>query len=93
MSFALEHGHGDSPAAAGLRPPRIVNLPASVLFAVAPLTMLPLLPRIRAAEIRRLLEHKAFDIAIMRSRLGVEPIALPAGLAMTLGSRPHADHQ
>jgi nucleoside-diphosphate-sugar epimerase len=70
---------------AGLRPPRIVNLPAPLLLAAAPLTVLPLLPRIRAAEIRRLLEDKAFDIGAMRARLGIEPMDLAAGLALTFG--------
>jgi nucleoside-diphosphate-sugar epimerase len=72
-------------ASAGLRPPHIVNLPAPLLLAAAPLTVLPLLPRIRAAEIRRLLEDKAFDIGPMRARLGIEPIDLTAGLAITFG--------
>jgi nucleoside-diphosphate-sugar epimerase len=66
--------------AAGLRPPRIVPLPALLLRAAAPLTVLPGLPRIRGAEIRRLLEDKDFDIAPMRAVLGIEPVPLEAGL-------------
>jgi hypothetical protein len=58
-------------------------LPAPLLFAAAPLTALPFLPRIRGPEIRRLLEDKAFDIGSMRARLGVEPMDLEAGLALT----------
>ena len=52
--------------AAGLRPPRIVPVPALLLRALAPLTRLPGLPRIGADEIRRLTEDKAFDISAMR---------------------------
>ena len=41
------------------------------------------MPRIRVAEIRRLTEDKAFDIAPMSATLGVRPIPLEAGLALT----------
>jgi uncharacterized protein YbjT (DUF2867 family) len=72
-------------AASGLAPPRIVGMPAALLMAAAPFTaVLPGVPRVRAAEIRRLLEDKAFDVGPMRSVLGVQPIALPDGLARTL---------
>ena len=67
-------------AAAGLAPPRIVAVPAWLLMAASPLTLLPLLPRIRPAEIRRLLEDKAFDIAPMIEQLGVTPRSLADGL-------------
>jgi uncharacterized protein YbjT (DUF2867 family) len=40
-------------------------------------------PPVRPDEIRRLLEDKAFDIAGMRQTLGVEPIPLAKGLALT----------
>lgn len=72
-------------AAAGLSPPRIVPVPAALLLALAPLTRLPGLPRIRPAEIRRLLEDKAFGIEAMRSRLGLDPIPLAVGLSLTFG--------
>lgn len=72
-------------AAAGLSPPRIVPVPATLLLALAPLTRLPGLPRIRPAEIRRLLEDKAFGIEAMRSRLGLDPIPLAVGLSLTFG--------
>jgi len=76
-------------AAAGLAPPRIVAVPGRVLVALAPLLgQLPFLPRVRAAEVRRLLEDKAFDIAPMRALLGVTPIPLADGLARTFGG-PH----
>ena len=75
-------------SAAGLPPPRIVPVPAGLLLALAPLTRLPLLPRIKGAEIRRLLENKAFSIAPMRARLGVDPIPLATGLALTFGPPP-----
>jgi len=71
---------------AGLREPRIVDVPAGLLLALAPLTALPFLPRIRAAEIRRLLEDKAFSISRMRASLDVDPISLAAGLALTFGN-------
>ncbi len=71
--------------AAGLKPPRIVPLPARLLMAASVLTALPGLPHIRAAEIRRLLEDKAFDIAPMRDRLGIAPIALDEGLGRLFG--------
>ena len=70
-------------AAAGLAPPRILPVPAGLLMAAAELTRLPGVPRIRRAEIQRLLEDKAFDIAPMRAELGVNPISLTAGLALT----------
>lgn len=69
--------------AARLSAPRIVTIPAWALMAFTPLTFLPGVPRIRAAEIRRLLEDKAFDIAPMREQLGVAPIPLADGLALT----------
>jgi nucleoside-diphosphate-sugar epimerase len=70
-------------AAAGLARPRIVPLPAALLRALAPLTRLPGLPRIRADEIRRLTEDKAFPIGDMRRMLGIDPLPLAAGLALT----------
>ena len=73
-------------AAAGLPPPRVLAVPASLLLGLAPLTRLPGLPRIRPAEIRRLLEDKAFGIETMRARLAVDPIPLERGLALTFGN-------
>ncbi len=69
--------------AAGIARPRIVPIPAWLLMAATPLTALPGLPRVRGDEVRRLLEDKAFDVAPMRALLGVEPMALAAGLART----------
>jgi nucleoside-diphosphate-sugar epimerase len=70
--------------AAGLAWPRIVPLPGRLLMALAPaISILPLLPVIRADEVRRLTEDKAFDIGPMRELLGVEPIPLEDGLART----------
>ena len=74
--------------AAGLPPPRIVPIPPTLLRALAPLTVLPGLPRIRGAEIRRLGEDKAFDIAPARARLGFDPMPLSRGLALTFGTPP-----
>jgi uncharacterized protein YbjT (DUF2867 family) len=71
-------------AAAGLPPPRIVPVPiAPLLMAAALSRLVPFLPTIRRAEIRRLTEDKAFDIAAMRAELGIEPMAIEAGLART----------
>lgn len=76
-------------AAAGLRAPPILPIPALPLRLLAPLTrFIPGLPRIGADEIRRLTEDKAFDIGPMRRILGVEPIPLDQGLALTFAS-PH----
>ncbi len=71
-------------AAAGLPQPRIVAVPALPLRLLVPLTrLLPGLPTIRRAELRRLSEDKAFDIGPMRAMLGVEPVPLAQGLAST----------
>jgi uncharacterized protein YbjT (DUF2867 family) len=69
--------------AAGLRPPRVVPVPAWLLRLAAPLTALPGLPHIRANEIRRLLEDKNFPVAEMIDILGVRPVPLDVGLAST----------
>jgi hypothetical protein len=53
-------------------------------------TLVPLLPTVRPAEIRRLLEDKAFDISTMIDTLGVRPIALDDGLMRTF-HRPDLD--
>ncbi len=74
--------------AAGLPPPRIVPVPSGLLRALSPLTLLPAVPRIRAAEIRRLGEDKAFGIDAMRSRLDIDPIPLEQGLRLTFESAP-----
>jgi hypothetical protein len=53
-------------------------------MAAAALTrFLPLVPTVHPAEIRRLLEDKAFDIGAMRQVLGVDPIPLAKGLTLT----------
>lgn len=76
-------------AAAGLRAPPVLPIPALPLRLLAPLTrFIPGLPRIGADEIRRLTEDKAFDIGPMRRILGVEPIPLDRGLALTFAP-PH----
>ena len=74
--------------AAGLPPPRIVPVPAGLLMALAPLaSRLPGLRRVSAAEIRRLTEDKAFDIAPMLATLQVKPMSLQEGLFRTFA--PH----
>jgi uncharacterized protein YbjT (DUF2867 family) len=71
-------------SAAGLPRPRIVPVPAApLLLAAAAIRLLPGIPTIRSAEIRRLLEDKAFDTAAMRQILGIDPLPLPEGLART----------
>ena len=72
--------------AAGLRPPRLIDAPAWLLRAALPLTRLPGLPRIHPDELRRLLEDKAFPIDAMRTMLGLNPISLERGLALTFGA-------
>ena len=67
--------------AAGQRRPRIVPLPPRLLRLAAAFTALPGLPRVRGAEVRRMMEDKAFDTVEMRRRLGVVPISLVRGLA------------
>ena len=70
--------------ASGARRPRTWTVPAGPLIALAALTrFLPGVPTIEGAEIRRLLEDKAFDIGPMRDVLGVTPISLREGLALT----------
>ncbi len=71
-------------ASAGLRAPPILPIPALPLRLAAPLTrFIPGLPSVTGDEIRRLTEDKAFDIGPMRTILGVEPIPLDQGLALT----------
>ena len=73
--------------AAGVRVPAILPVPLLPLLALSPLTRLvPRLPTVRAAELRRLTEDKAFDIAAMRRELGVAPRPLEAGLARTFAA-------
>jgi nucleoside-diphosphate-sugar epimerase len=74
--------------AAGLGAPRIVAFPAGPLIAAAWVTCrLPFLPDVGPAEIRRLLEDKAFDITPARQRLGFDPIPLDEGLARTFATQ------
>jgi uncharacterized protein YbjT (DUF2867 family) len=76
-------------AAAGLRVPRIIGCPTAPLIAAAVLTrFLPGVPTVHPAEIRRLLEDKAFDITPMREALGFSPMPLTEGLARTF-TKPH----
>jgi uncharacterized protein YbjT (DUF2867 family) len=76
-------------AAAGLPPPRIIPVPGWILRWAAPLTRLvPGIPTIRAAEVRRLMEDKSFGIEMMHRLLGITPIGLAEGLAQTFS----ADH-
>jgi nucleoside-diphosphate-sugar epimerase len=75
--------------AAGIRPPHILPCPAAPLIMLATLTrFLPFLPTVRTAEVRRLLEDKAFDIGLMQTMLRIDPMSLEEGLARTF-ARPH----
>jgi uncharacterized protein YbjT (DUF2867 family) len=70
--------------AAGLPAPRIMPFPAAPLILGARLAQfIPGLPTVRAEEIRRLMENKAFDIAPMRALLEIDPLPLTKGLART----------
>jgi uncharacterized protein YbjT (DUF2867 family) len=71
-------------AACGLRKPFILPFPAAPLIFAARLTRhVAALPTIQPEEIRRLVEDKAFDIAVMRNLLHINPIPLAQGLALT----------
>jgi uncharacterized protein YbjT (DUF2867 family) len=71
-------------AAAGTRMPAVVPFPAGPLILASRLAgYVPGLPKVRPEEIRRLMEDKAFDIAQMRTILGVNPLPLAKGLALT----------
>jgi nucleoside-diphosphate-sugar epimerase len=73
--------------AAGLRRPRIIALPVPALIAGAMASrLMPVVPRIRPAEVRRLVEDKYFDIGPMIEILGVQPIPLDKGLALTFAN-------
>ena len=77
----------------GLRRRPVVAVPAAVLIPLAALARrLPGLPDIGPAEIRRLLEDKAFDIAPMRAALGFEPVSLAAGLRAMASTTPKLAH-
>ena len=66
------------------RRPLILPVPGPLLEVGAGLTaLLPFLPRVRRAEIRRLAEDKAFPIRDMQQRLGVQPMSLAEGLSRT----------
>jgi uncharacterized protein YbjT (DUF2867 family) len=74
-------------AAAGLKPPRIVPVSGLMLRWAAPLTRLvPGIPTIRPAEVRRLMEDKSYGIEMMQRLLGITPIGLAEGLAQTFGT-------
>jgi uncharacterized protein YbjT (DUF2867 family) len=74
-------------AASGAARPRVLPVPGGPLIAAAGLTrFIPGIPTITGAEVRRLMEDKAFDIAPMRDVLGLQPISLAEGLVLTFGA-------
>jgi uncharacterized protein YbjT (DUF2867 family) len=78
-------------AAAKLRPPTIIPVPAAILMALAPVAaLLPFLPDISPMEIRRLLEDKAFTVGPMFATLGVRGMTLEQGLQLTF-AQPRQD--
>ncbi|MFQ3621980.1 MAG: NADH-ubiquinone oxidoreductase [Acetobacteraceae bacterium] len=65
---------------------RVLRVPLRVALALgAVLSLVPGLPRVSGAEIRRLVENKDFDISAARDLLGFAPMSLEAGLALTFG--------
>ena len=72
--------------------PAIVAVPAWLPIAAAWIMhAVPFLPDVEPAEVRRLLEDKAFDIAPARAALGFDPIAFREGLARTFGNPHHRE--
>jgi uncharacterized protein YbjT (DUF2867 family) len=70
--------------AAGLRRPRIVGAPTSLLIAAGSLLRhIPRMPLVYKEEIRRMLEDKDFDVRPMQEILGIRPIPPHEGLART----------
>ncbi len=75
-------------AASGQRPPRIVAVPAGPLMALARLfCYIPFLPRVRPAEIRRLMEDKSFAVDPMIGTFGFTSMSLHEGLSRTFANR------
>ncbi len=73
-------------ARAAGRKVRVLGVPLQVAFALGALTaVVPGLPKVTRAEIRRLVEDKDFDISPARDLLGFSPMSLDAGLALTFG--------
>ena len=61
----------------------IVTIPLAPLLLLARASrVLPFLPSIEPAEIRRLREDKSFDISQMRERLGVAPMSFAEGIRL-----------
>lgn len=78
-------------AAAGLGSRLFLPVPAAILEFLIPLTKkLPRFPSIERAEVRRLLEDKAFSIQPMQDRLGFTPLPLKDGLARLFGQPTEA---
>ncbi|HET7882711.1 MAG TPA: SDR family oxidoreductase [Acetobacteraceae bacterium] len=72
----------------GQRSPRILTISPAVSMVLAHvLCYIPLLPRLRAEEVRRLMEDKNFDVHPMIDTLGFTPMSLADGLSRTFGYR------
>lgn len=66
---------------AGLKQRPVFAVPVWLLLAVSRvMRLIPGLPRIEAAEIRRLTENKNFNIETMKEKLNINPIPLAQGL-------------
>ncbi len=75
-------------AASGQRMPLIIPMPAGPLMALATLLgYIPLIPKVRPEEIRRLMEDKNFEVQPMIDRLGITPMPLDEGLTRTFTNR------
>lgn len=77
--------------ATGLTFKPVITLPLSVLQSTARLMafiskIFPQIPSVSPAELRRLTEDKAFDITDMQKYLGVFPLGIREGLAMTFSN-------
>lgn len=74
--------------AAGARAPLVLPVPGGLLRALLPLARrIGALRGVTDDELLRLMEDKDFDIAPMRRELGVDPLPLGQGLALTFA--PH----
>lgn len=66
---------------AGMKQQPVFAVPVWLLLAASyVMRFIPGLPRIEAAEVRRLTENKNFNIELMKEKLNIDPIPLERGL-------------